>query len=47
MTIAHKDSEEARSVLRAATYINQNKHLQIFSLHKIHQTLFSRSLDII
>jgi len=26
MTIAHKSSKEARSALRAATYINQNKH---------------------
>jgi len=26
MTIAHKDSEEARNAPRAATYINQNKH---------------------
>jgi len=26
MTIAHKGSEEARSALRAATHINQNKH---------------------
>jgi len=47
MTIAHKGSKEARSVLRAVTYINQNKHLKNFSLHKTHKTLFLRSLGII
>jgi len=44
--IAHKDSEEARSALRTAAYINQNKHLKVFPLYKT-QTLFLRSLDII
>jgi len=47
MTITHKDSEDARSALRAAMYINQNKHLKIFPLHKTHQTLFLKSLGII
>jgi len=32
MTIAHKGSEDARSVLCAATYINHNKHLKIFPI---------------
>jgi len=44
MTIAHKGSEEARNAIRAATYINQNKHLKIFPLHKTRQTLFLRFL---
>jgi len=46
MTIARKGSEEAQSALRATTYINQNKHLKIFPLHKTHQILFLRSLSI-
>jgi len=48
MTIAHEDSEEAWSALRAAyVYYNQNKRLKIFPLHKTHQILFLRPLDII